>query len=145
MSNLPDYISRCVVSSVLNRDVKQYGKANLFDNNPESCWNSDSGSPQWILIGLNSRARISDVVLQFQGGFAALEVELQMWNEETKDTKECHTFYPANANSAQSFVLSNREGQDLAAYSNCCIVFKKSSDFFGRIIVYKLQFHLAET
>ncbi|CAG04859.1 unnamed protein product [Tetraodon nigroviridis] len=29
------------VSSVLNRDVKQYGKKYLFDCNEETCWNSD--------------------------------------------------------------------------------------------------------
>uniref|UniRef100_A0A4X2M8B4 Nuclear receptor 2C2 associated protein n=1 Tax=Vombatus ursinus TaxID=29139 RepID=A0A4X2M8B4_VOMUR len=29
------------VSSVLNRDVKQFGKKNLFDEQDETCWNSD--------------------------------------------------------------------------------------------------------
>uniref|UniRef100_A0A8C6PJV0 Nuclear receptor 2C2-associated protein n=1 Tax=Nothobranchius furzeri TaxID=105023 RepID=A0A8C6PJV0_NOTFU len=29
------------VSSVLNRDVKQFGKKFMFDNNEETCWNSD--------------------------------------------------------------------------------------------------------
>lgn len=29
------------VSSVLNRDAKQYGKKYLFDCNEETCWNSD--------------------------------------------------------------------------------------------------------
>ena len=29
------------VSSVLNRDVKQFGKQFMFDNNDETCWNSD--------------------------------------------------------------------------------------------------------
>lgn len=29
------------VSSVLNRDVKQFGKKFMFDCSEESCWNSD--------------------------------------------------------------------------------------------------------
>lgn len=29
------------VSSVLNRDVKQFGKKFMFDNDEETCWNSD--------------------------------------------------------------------------------------------------------
>lgn len=29
------------VSSVLNRDVKQFGKKHLFDDDEETCWNSD--------------------------------------------------------------------------------------------------------
>lgn len=31
----------CRVSSVLNRDVKQFGKKHMFDRNEETCWNSD--------------------------------------------------------------------------------------------------------
>ena len=29
------------VSSVLNRDVKQFGKKHLLDGDEETCWNSD--------------------------------------------------------------------------------------------------------
>ena len=29
------------VSSVLNRDVKQFGKQFMFDGDDETCWNSD--------------------------------------------------------------------------------------------------------
>ena len=29
------------VSSVLNRDVKQFGKQCMFDGDDETCWNSD--------------------------------------------------------------------------------------------------------
>ena len=32
------------VSSVLNRDVKQYGKKFLFDKKDDTCWNSDQVS-----------------------------------------------------------------------------------------------------
>lgn len=31
----------CRVSSVLNRDVKQFGKKHMFDTSEETCWNSD--------------------------------------------------------------------------------------------------------
>uniref|UniRef100_A0A8C4Q994 Nuclear receptor 2C2-associated protein n=1 Tax=Eptatretus burgeri TaxID=7764 RepID=A0A8C4Q994_EPTBU len=40
---------QCRVSSVLNRDVKQFGKKHLLDGDVETSWNSDE--------------------LQFQGGF----------------------------------------------------------------------------
>lgn len=38
---LTDVLFDFRVSSVLNRDVKQYGKKYLFDCNEETCWNSD--------------------------------------------------------------------------------------------------------
>ncbi|XP_041326998.1 nuclear receptor 2C2-associated protein isoform X1 [Pyrgilauda ruficollis] len=44
------------VSSVLNRDVKQFGKQHLFDGSEETCWNSD---------------QVSQLHIQFQGGFSS--------------------------------------------------------------------------
>uniref|UniRef100_A0A1D5RLT0 Nuclear receptor 2C2-associated protein n=1 Tax=Mus musculus TaxID=10090 RepID=A0A1D5RLT0_MOUSE len=35
----PDTVSR--VSSVLNRNSRQFGKKHLFDQDEETCWNSD--------------------------------------------------------------------------------------------------------
>lgn len=35
------YSSSNRVSSTLNRDTKQYGKRNMFDDNYDTCWNSD--------------------------------------------------------------------------------------------------------
>lgn len=46
------YLDR--VSSVLNRDTKQYGKQYLFDGNEETCWNS--GQVQWVLMLLITTA-----------------------------------------------------------------------------------------
>uniref|UniRef100_A0A4W5N376 F5/8 type C domain-containing protein n=1 Tax=Hucho hucho TaxID=62062 RepID=A0A4W5N376_9TELE len=36
------------VTSVLNRDVQQFGKKYMFDSNEEACWNSDQGDSQWV-------------------------------------------------------------------------------------------------
>lgn len=43
-------ISSTIVSSVLNRDVKQFGKKFLFDNNDDTCWNSDQVSNVAIIF-----------------------------------------------------------------------------------------------
>uniref|UniRef100_A0A8C6PK96 Nuclear receptor 2C2-associated protein n=1 Tax=Nothobranchius furzeri TaxID=105023 RepID=A0A8C6PK96_NOTFU len=59
------------VSSVLNRDVKQFGKKFMFDNNEETCWNSDQGACQWVLLDFPGSVQVSEVKLQFQGGFSA--------------------------------------------------------------------------
>lgn len=40
MSVIP-LIAKLKVSSVLNRDVKNYGKQHLTDNDDETCWNSE--------------------------------------------------------------------------------------------------------
>uniref|UniRef100_A0A672HTK4 Nuclear receptor 2C2-associated protein n=1 Tax=Salarias fasciatus TaxID=181472 RepID=A0A672HTK4_SALFA len=59
------------VSSVLNRDVKQFGKKFMFDSNEETCWNSDQGECQWVSLDFPKSVRVSELQVQFQGGFSA--------------------------------------------------------------------------
>eukprot|EP00076_Gallus_gallus_P034587 XP_025000125.1 nuclear receptor 2C2-associated protein isoform X1 [Gallus gallus] len=59
------------VSSVLNRDVKQFGKKHMFDANEETCWNSDQGSCQWVTLDFPRTVRVSQLHIQFQGGFSS--------------------------------------------------------------------------
>uniref|UniRef100_T1IWQ7 F5/8 type C domain-containing protein n=1 Tax=Strigamia maritima TaxID=126957 RepID=T1IWQ7_STRMM len=70
---------RCMlaVSSVLNKDVKQFGKKYIFDNRDDTCWNSDQGSPQWILIEFPSAVEIREIHIQFQGGFSGKDCWLE--------------------------------------------------------------------
>ena len=132
---LPDYISRLAVSSVLNRNTQLYGKAFLFDGNPETCWQSDPHLPQWIMIEFKHPVRIASLKIQFQGGFAAEEAELKLWTKETVNDKTSYPFYPTNSNNLQTF-----EFTDERIYTNAIILFQKGADFFGRIIVYQLNF-----
>ncbi|NXU62647.1 NR2CA protein, partial [Horornis vulcanius] len=61
----------CRVSSVLNRDVKQFGKQHLFDGSEETCWNSDQGTSQWVTLEFPCPVRVSQLHIQFQGGFSS--------------------------------------------------------------------------
>jgi len=54
---------------VLNRDGNQYGKQHLLDSSEETCWNSDSGSPQFILFSFPQPVILSQLEIMFQGGF----------------------------------------------------------------------------
>ncbi|XP_010167502.2 nuclear receptor 2C2-associated protein, partial [Antrostomus carolinensis] len=82
----------CRVSSVLNRDVKQFGKKHMFDASEETCWNSDQGEEP---------VKISDL-------------------------------YPEDINAMQRFQVEETVLDKLK------ITFEKSTDFFGRIVVYHL-------
>jgi len=62
------------VSSVLNKNVKEFGKQFLFDGREDTCWNSDQGSPQTILISFQKpHAKIGQLQIQFQGGFVGTQ------------------------------------------------------------------------
>ncbi|KAK9409107.1 nuclear receptor 2C2-associated protein [Crotalus adamanteus] len=65
------------VSSVLNREVKQFGKKYMFDENEETCWNSDQGAIQWLILEFPQTIQASQIQIQFQGGFASRKCILQ--------------------------------------------------------------------
>ena len=44
------------MSSVLNRDVKQFGKKFMFDGEEETCWNSDQVG--FILTSLSHQSEL---------------------------------------------------------------------------------------
>ncbi|XP_061636744.1 nuclear receptor 2C2-associated protein isoform X1 [Phyllopteryx taeniolatus] len=82
------------VSSVLNRDVRQFGKKFMFDSNEETCWNSDQS------------VRVSELKVQFQGGFSAKTCRMEGCSVD-EDFKVISHFYPEDNNSLQiSFITA---------------------------------------
>ncbi|XP_054458678.1 nuclear receptor 2C2-associated protein isoform X1 [Anoplopoma fimbria] len=88
------------VSSVLNRDVKQFGKKYMFDCNEETCWNSDQGECQWVSLGFPQSVKVSELKVQFQGGFSAKTCRLDGCQKDGAFTEIIH-FYPEDNNSLQ--------------------------------------------
>nr|CAH8870266.1 unnamed protein product [Trichobilharzia regenti] len=128
-----DCVKRFSVSSTLNNNYKDFGKGHLFDKNPETCWNSDHGSPQWIHLELHEVHRLTTFRIQFQGGFSSTEVIIEGWDGDEKD-KYTFLVYPEDNSSLQSF--------NVQLPRKCCnyrFVFNKSSDLYGRIIIYHLE------
>jgi hypothetical protein len=41
----------------------------MFDSSHDTCWNSDQGSPQFILIDFLKAVNIQALTFIFQGGF----------------------------------------------------------------------------
>ncbi|RUS76572.1 hypothetical protein EGW08_015650 [Elysia chlorotica] len=133
--SLADKIVRTRVSSTLNKDVKQFGKKHLFDGDEETCWNSDQGSPQWIILEFSESLSVSQLDIQFQGGF----VGKSCWVEAVKSGEESfariHSFFPQDINQTQVFPLPDTD----STLTSLKIVFDSSTDFFGRITIYKLD------
>lgn len=118
---------------MLNRDVKQFGKKFMFDSNEETCWNSDQGDCQWVMLEFPLSVKVSELKVQFQGGFSAKTCRLEGCPKEG-DLTEISQFYPEDNNSLQSFPI-----QGAPAVDKVKIMFENSADFFGRIIVYSLD------
>jgi len=120
---------QCKVSSVLNRNVKEYGKKFLTDGKEDTCWNSEQGRPQWVSIAFEEEQSVSEIRLMFQGGFAGKNCQLQI--EENKQTFD---FFPEDSNKLQTFCLPQPLSGKIFR-----ITFPESSDFFGRITLYQLS------
>nr|XP_045601532.1 uncharacterized protein LOC123760101 isoform X1 [Procambarus clarkii] len=56
----------CRVSSVLGKNTRELGKQHLFDDSPETCWNSDQGTPQWVALRWKDPVLVTAITAQFQ-------------------------------------------------------------------------------
>ncbi|NWT06334.1 NR2CA protein, partial [Mionectes macconnelli] len=121
----------CRVSSVLNRDAKQFGKQHMFDASEETCWNSDQGTCQWVTLDFPRPVKVSQLHVQFQGGFSSRLCTLEgcKAGEELVKISE---LYPQDSHAMQiSFTTKT-------VLDKLKITFENSTDFFGRIVVYHL-------
>ncbi|KAJ2257507.1 Nuclear receptor 2C2-associated protein [Coemansia sp. RSA 455] len=132
---LAHLVSRYGVSSVYNRNTVSYGKQHLFDKSRETCWNSEQGTPQHIQVEFKVPVKLTAIQIQFQGGFAGKTTNLFDMSQPSKPICPLH---PKDDNKVQVLALP-KPLQDIAR-TRIKIQFLSSTDFFGRIIVYSLDF-----
>ena len=121
------------VSTVLNRQVREYGKMFMFDGREDTCWNSDQGSPQWVRLQFDFEVEVNQVEFMFQGGFAGKTCWLEA-SSSSDDLVKVADFYPEDINKLQKFPLPSPV--KAKAFK---VVFADSTDFFGRITVYQMK------
>lgn len=142
-------------SSILNKKKSKFGPANILDSNCESCWNSDQvleiyniiqGDNQWLLFNFKNPVNIKSIEICFQGGFVGeiFEVYIRRRNEDKLtfiqdfdsldiNSKQVYQIY---SSSNQEYKLNKLE-EDITELK---LLFKKSTDFYGRITIYSLSF-----
>ncbi|NXE99460.1 NR2CA protein, partial [Menura novaehollandiae] len=134
------------VSSVLNRDVKQFGKKHMFDGSEETCWNSDQGTSQWVTLDFPRTVKVSQLHIQFQGGFSSRLCTLEgcRTGEELVKISE---LYPQDNHAMQISFPGMMMGGGIQGFrfqveetvlDKLRITFGSSTDFFGRVVVYHL-------
>ncbi|KAM9242840.1 nuclear receptor 2C2-associated protein [Dugong dugon] len=126
----PETVSR--VSSVLNRNTRQFGKKHLFDQDEETCWNSGQGLFQWVMLEFPQCVRISRLQIQFQGGFSSRRCRLE-GSQGSQALFGIVDFYPEDNNSLQTFPVPATEVDRLK------VTFEDMADFFGRVVIYHLR------
>ncbi|XP_063084106.1 nuclear receptor 2C2-associated protein isoform X1 [Cavia porcellus] len=126
----PETVSR--VSSVLNRNTRQFGKKHLFDQEEETCWNSDQGPSQWVVLQFPQRVCVSQLQIQFQGGFSSRQGHLE-GSQRGEALRNIVVFYPKDDNSLQTFPVPPTEVDQLK------VTFEDTTDLFGRVVIYHLR------
>ncbi len=145
--------THCRASSVLNKN-KMYAANNALDiTNESTCWNSDGqadgNAEHSFIVTFHRNVSVSSISLQFQGGFVAEECDFYISTTKTVDNKiewkEIGDAYiePEDVNTIQKFDLEECEecNDGVLDCDAIKLVFKASTDFYGRVILYKLEVH----
>ncbi|XP_036065422.1 nuclear receptor 2C2-associated protein [Onychomys torridus] len=126
----PATVSR--VSSVLHRNSRQFGKKHLFDQDEETCWNSDQGPSQWVTLEFPQRVHVTQLQVQFQGGFSSRHSCLE-GSQGGNTLCKIVDLYPEDSNALQTFSIPTVEVDRLK------LTFEDTTDFFGRVVIYHLR------
>ncbi|KAJ7292974.1 hypothetical protein C8J57DRAFT_1490442 [Mycena rebaudengoi] len=134
------------VSSTLDKSVR---KEHLIDNNPETCWTSQQGLPQYVQFNFPRRIIPESVSFTFQGGFVgtrcAVKIPSSTDNSNVPSASwELLTYiFPEDINNRQEFAVKSESNAPLVAngVERLRLEFEESSDFFGRITLYDLKLH----
>ncbi|KAF8628210.1 hypothetical protein AX15_003998 [Amanita polypyramis BW_CC] len=125
------------VSSTLDKSV---GKKHLVDNNPETCWTSQQGLPQFIQLTFTEHVIPHRLFLIFQGGFVGTRCSVHVLLYGESEWKILTHVYPEDVNRRQSFDLIPPDPHMLTSGATSLkLLFEESSDFFGRITIYDLK------
>jgi hypothetical protein len=126
----------CRATSTLDRNRKLYGAANMLSTDLSSCWNSAQGSPQQVQVLFHRAVDVSNICVMFQGGFVGQDVQVHVkkaednasqWEQADVDVD------PEDSNDLQEFPCSLNQVEAIA------LTFQRSTDFYGRVVVYRLD------
>jgi len=150
-------------SSTWNRDTRRFGPQNALDGTSDSSWNSGPSASaseddesslfaQYYEIHFHRSVRVHEIRVQFQGGFVGLDCTVYKRRRREDDTdddigddekwEEMEELYmdPMDTTDVQSFHPSD----DMNSPSNPMVTairieFGKSTDFYGRIVLYNIE------
>ena len=61
-------------SSIIKENSAEYKAKNVLDEDMGTCWSSDAGSPQHLLMDFIQPVKIAEIRIMFQGGFAGKNI-----------------------------------------------------------------------
>lgn len=127
-------------SSVLNRSA-EFASRNMFDGSVETCWNSDQGSPQFLSFDFGPGCVVvTSVSMMFQGGFVGQDALIEWSNDVSSLQTIAKLDRIEDCNRLQSFEVACEAQPPLGA-RYIRVTFPSSTDFYGRVTLYRLELH----
>jgi hypothetical protein len=139
----------------LNGNAKLYGANNALDTENESnSWYSDGqadgNTEHSYIVDFHRDVKIKSISLLFQGGFVS--EECQFYTGRRKIDNDLSTLIvwteiedayiePENTNKLQDFDMEEVSNQDDLNCLAIKLVFHSSTDFYGRVVLYKIMVH----
>lgn len=147
MSIILPIIINSRASSAWKHDTRKFGPLNALSNNTEDAWKSaqseESDPLAYFEIDFHRPVHVNELRIQFQGGFAGMDcIVYQSCGEsvdQTTDWEECEDLFidPIDSNEVQTF---ESEADDASGKCSALrIEFGRSTDFYGRIVIYSLE------
>ncbi|KAG1688283.1 hypothetical protein DVH05_003930 [Phytophthora capsici] len=129
-----DKRTTCRASSTLDRNKQLYGAANMLSSDLSSCWNSAQGNPQQVQVLFHRVVDVSSLSIMFQGGFVGQGVQVHVKAKDSVSWEEVDVDVdPEDSNDLQEFQCKLPQVEAIS------LTFQRSTDFYGRVVIYRLQ------
>ena len=126
--------TKCKAKSTLNKSA-EFACKNMFDGTLDTCWNSDQGSPQHLIIAFERPVSVGQLAIVFQGGFCGQDGIVELGNSLDSLASIGNLDVIEDSNDLQRFEISQPETSGVYLK----ITFLRSTDFYGRITIYNLM------
>lgn len=115
----------------------------MFDGCPETCWNSDQGASQYILLDfLEPNTSFAMLRFTFQGGFVGQDAVVEVGESLDTLTTVTTLHHIKDNNDTQEFPLcpSDATAEYVSAKGRYLkVTFSSSTDFYGRVTIYSFE------
>lgn len=140
-------------SSTWKHDTRKFGPQHALDSQSDEAWKSapseETDPLAYYEIHFGRPVSIHELRIQFQGGFAGMDCIVHRRNKEHDEWEEFDELYvdPIDSNEVQTFPteVDDDENETIEPCTALKIDFGRSTDFYGRIVIYSLEVWGKET
>ncbi|KAL7469944.1 hypothetical protein ACHAXS_010181, partial [Conticribra weissflogii] len=135
-------------SSTWKHDTRKFGPLNALDKKSDAAWKSapseESNPLAYYEIYFQQPVNVREVRIQFQGGFVGTECTVfkknhNIGNNDGGEWEEFEDLFIDPVESSEVQVFSAEEGDSAEYCSALRIEFERSTDFYGRIVIYSFE------